>query len=395
MEELASEAGGDVDGDGDGGGAPAWITTFADLMSLLMCFFVLLLSFAEMDLNKFKAISGSLRLAFGVQREIKAPDTPVGTSLIAQEFSAGRPQPTAINEVRQSTMDRNKQTLEFIKSREEVDAEDPNDNNGEAQPGAVLDIPEPPAAADKETLEFADALAEADKQTLEFTDALAEEGDRQERDSGSDTQPDEFEQTVADAQMLMATLDEEIAKGIIQIETAGASIIIRIRETASFPSGGAQFRSAFLPVIAKLRTALGHIDGTIVIAGHTDNVPIKTARFRSNWELSAARAVSVVHKLLENTVLLPARFVVEGHGDAHPLAPNDSAENRALNRRVEMIIHQGHGDDVASEEPLAILMMPAPTVESAPQIDGVQTEQIDSSDEPGIIEQSAPLESAL
>ena len=78
----------------------AWIMTFADLMSLLMCFFVLLLSFAEMDLNKFKAIAGSMKLAFGVQRDIKAPDNPVGTSIIAQEFSPGRPQPTAINQVR-------------------------------------------------------------------------------------------------------------------------------------------------------------------------------------------------------------------------------------------------------------------------------------------------------
>ena len=77
-----------------------WIMTFADLMSLLLCFFVLLLSFAEMDLNKFKAIAGSLKLAFGVQREVKAPGAPVGTSIIAQEFSPGRPQPTAINEVR-------------------------------------------------------------------------------------------------------------------------------------------------------------------------------------------------------------------------------------------------------------------------------------------------------
>ena len=66
-----------------------WIMTFADLMSLLLCFFVLLFSFAEMDLKKFKVIAGSMSLAFGVQREVKAPDTPVGTSIIAQEFNSG------------------------------------------------------------------------------------------------------------------------------------------------------------------------------------------------------------------------------------------------------------------------------------------------------------------
>ena len=82
-----------------------------------------------MDLNKFKAIAGSLKLAFGVQREVKAPDAPVGTSIIAQEFSPGRPQPTAINEVRQSTMDSNKQTLEF------TDALENEDGRGEGQNG--------------------------------------------------------------------------------------------------------------------------------------------------------------------------------------------------------------------------------------------------------------------
>jgi chemotaxis protein MotB len=296
----------DSDEDEGGGG---WIMTFADLMSLLMCFFVLLLSFAEMDLNKFKAIAGSLSLAFGVQREVRAPETPVGTSIIAQEFSSGRPQPTAINEVRQSTVDANKQTLEFT-----------------------------------------DALAnEVDGQDSDDSDARGVDGERREQ----------FEQTAADARRLVEALREEVDRGMIQIETAGSMIIIRIREKVSFPSGAAHFRSGFLPVIGKLRTSLQTIDGTIVVAGHTDDVPINTARFRSNWDLSAARAVSVVHELLDGSALDPARFVVEGHGDAHPLAPNDTAKNRALNRRVEMTIEQGK-EDVATEEPVAALTVPAP-----------------------------------
>jgi len=97
----------------EGGGAPAWVMTFADLMSLLMCFFVLLLSFAEMDLNKFKQIAGSMKTAFGVQREIKVKEPPKGTSVIAREFSPGRPTPTPINDIRQNTIDENEQTLEF------------------------------------------------------------------------------------------------------------------------------------------------------------------------------------------------------------------------------------------------------------------------------------------
>jgi chemotaxis protein MotB len=275
-----------------------WIMTFADLMSLLLCFFVLLLSFAEMDLNKFKAIAGSLKLAFGVQREVKAPGAPVGTSIIAQEFSPGRPQPTAINEVRQTTMDVN-------------------------------------------------------KQTLEFTDALEAEDGQGEGASG--TREAQNEETMADAKTLMDALAEEIEQGMIQIETVGTKIVIRIREKASFPSGAATFRKGFLPAIAKLRQSLDEVEGRIVVAGHTDNIPIKTARFRSNWELSSSRAVSVVHALLNDGTLSPDRFVVEGHGDAHPLTTNDTAENRALNRRVEMTIEQGRDEEPLPDEPIARL----------------------------------------
>ena len=72
-------------------GAPAWIMTFADLMSLLMCFFVLLLAFSEMDALKFKQLAGSMKMAFGVQRDVKAKEIPKGTSVIAKEFSPGKP----------------------------------------------------------------------------------------------------------------------------------------------------------------------------------------------------------------------------------------------------------------------------------------------------------------
>jgi flagellar motor protein MotB len=93
-------------------GLPAWLATFADLMSLLMCFFVLLLSFSEMDVLKFKQLAGSMREAFGVQNQIKVEDIPKGTSVIAQEFSPGRPEPTPLNEVRQMTINSDLNTLD-------------------------------------------------------------------------------------------------------------------------------------------------------------------------------------------------------------------------------------------------------------------------------------------
>ena len=95
-------------------GLPAWMGTFADLMSLLMCFFILLLAFSEMDAKKYKQVAGSMSEAFGVQNEFKKKDVPRGTSIIAQEFSPGRPDPTPLNVVQQQTTDITKSTLDVI-----------------------------------------------------------------------------------------------------------------------------------------------------------------------------------------------------------------------------------------------------------------------------------------
>ena len=119
-------------------GAPAWVMTFADLMSLLMCFFVLLLAFSEMDVLKFKQIAGSMSAAFGVQREIKAKEIPKGTSIVAKEFSPGRPDPSAIAEARQHTTDDVQRFLEIEKEGEaqlqtNAEAPDGGDSDGEGK----------------------------------------------------------------------------------------------------------------------------------------------------------------------------------------------------------------------------------------------------------------------
>ena len=101
-------------------GAPNWMTTFADLMSLLMCFFVLLLSYSVMDVEKFKHIAGSMKKAFGVQSEVILEDIPKGTSVIATEFSPGEPKPTPIESVKQLTTDREQRNLQTQKAENEA-----------------------------------------------------------------------------------------------------------------------------------------------------------------------------------------------------------------------------------------------------------------------------------
>ncbi len=338
----------------EAGGSPAWVMTFADLMSLLMCFFVLLLSFSEMDLLKFKQIAGSMKNAFGVQREIKANETPKGTSIIAQEFSSGRPTPTLIKEIKQSTIDESKQTLEFTdamteeQKKESIDAAEDNEGSGvEAiQRHQKQEIVEEPI--EDETYEVNNNDNKSDAERLSELEKEVAEMDM-EKAIAEKLKKEQEENTITDAHKLLKTLEPEITQGLIAIKTQGNRILLRINEKGSFPSGSSIVKQSFIPVLNKIRKSLIDIQGRIIVAGHTDNIPIKTVRFRSNWELSSSRAVTVVHELLELNTIPQDRFVIEGHGDSHPLVKNDTAKNRALNRRVELIIVQGEEEDKVNE----------------------------------------------
>lgn len=272
-------------------GAPLWMATFADMMTLLLCFFVLLLSFSEMDVQKFKQIAGSISFAFGIQRDITAHEIPKGTSVVQKEYSPAVPQPTLINSIRQMTTDLNKRIL---------------------------------------TNPISDSHSSSSEETEDFAKSLA------------------------------TMMSDDLQQGNIELETKDQKIIIRILEKGSFKSGSDILNDDFYPVIARIRDGLLHVPGSIKITGHTDNIPIHTTRFRSNWDLSSARAASVLHALLgkdkfdtehklkKGKKLQPDRFVIVGYADTRPLYPNTTVENRARNRRVDIVIQQG--DDLPARE---------------------------------------------
>jgi len=260
-------------------GAPAWVMTFADLMSLLMCFFVLLLAFSEMDVLKFKQLSGSMKSAFGVQRDITADEIPKGTSIITQEFSPGIPQPTPIKVIEQETSDDTKNNLQF--------------NEG----------------SDGEKKNLAVRMYEA------AIESIREE-----------------------AEKLVEDLKEEIESGMLEVEWSEAEITVRLKEKSTFISGEAKLKSSSFKIIDRVSESLNKIEGNIIVAGHSDNVPINTYEYRSNWELSAARAANVVHYLTRGNRVVPDRIQMRAHAETRPLVPNDTRENRARNRRVEIVI---------------------------------------------------------
>lgn len=253
-------------------GIPAWVVTFADLMSLLMCFFVLLLSFSEIDAQKFKQIAGELSKAFGVQREVPVLEIPEGTSPIFDKFSPAPPEPTVVNEVKQTTTDEQPE-LQTLKSSSDVAVE-----------SAIQD------------------------QMQESMDQILE------------------------------VLEPAIADGRINVSQDQRRIVIRVEEKGSFPSGSARLTWEFEGLLLKMAKVLVDIPGNLTIEGHTDNIPIHTDRFYSNWDLSAARAAAVANVLLARDYVQPTRLSVTGLADTEPRMSNTSPENRAKNRRVEIII---------------------------------------------------------
>jgi len=221
-------------------GAPAWVVTFGDLMSLLLCFFVLMLSFSEMDRNKYRIVSGSLKNAFGIQRKRPVFESPKGQKMISREFD---------------------QAVLLTKIEEVIDP-------------------------------------------------------------------------------ILNELDEEFEelKGFVDIEVKEDQVTIRLLGEATFDTGKADIRPMFIPLLLKIGEVLGNTQGELMIAGHTDNVPLTGGPFRSNLGLSLARAGAVAEYLLKSSAIDPRRISAMGFGEYRPLTSNETAEGRQKNRRVEIIV---------------------------------------------------------
>jgi chemotaxis protein MotB len=261
-------------------GQQGWLATFADLMSLLMCFFVLLLSFSELDVVKFKQIAGSMKTAFGVQNEVVLEQVPLGTSIIAQDFSAGIPTPTLLDEVKQSTSETRAPDLAI---------------NPEAS-----DTHKDQSGRDKDAKELA---------------------------------------LFAVQRQLESLLEEQIAQGRFELDNQGQQLVIRISEKGTFASGSGFLQPQLVPTLDKIAEILADIPGQISVTGHTDNKALSNELFEDNLALSATRAIAVARALKRNSSLSSLHIV--GMADAQPLVENSNSHNRAINRRVEISILQG------------------------------------------------------
>jgi len=263
------------------------MATFADLMALLLAFFVLLFSFSELDKAKYKEVAGSMRDAFGVQQEISVRETPKGLNVIAREFSPGIPQETPLNEIRQFTTE-------------------------DSLPYPVL----------FESKEIAYPRA-----------------------------PGIDERILADKHKLEKALKPELDADLIELEMEDDRIIVRIKEKGVFPSGSDRLIASFEPIIRHLGDTLVETSGKILVAGHTDNIPIENSLFRSNWELSMGRALTVAQVFFGRSDTLAPRTQLEAYAEFRPVDSNETAEGRARNRRVEISLVYGRApSEPASSE---------------------------------------------
>jgi chemotaxis protein MotB len=139
-------------------------------------------------------------------------------------------------------------------------------------------------------------------------------------------------------QYLTRELADEIKTGKIQMRMEPRGLVVSLQEAAFFPSGGDAVDPHSLPSIGKVASALKDLPNPVRLEGHTDSVPIHTARFRNNWELSAARSITMLEVLSAKFEIPPGRFAVAGYADTSPVASNETAEGRARNRRVDIVI---------------------------------------------------------
>ncbi len=220
-------------------GAPEWMVTFADLMSLLLTFFVLLLSFSHMEVIKFREMSGSMRDAFGLKSRLDLSDVPMGQNLLPYE--------------------------------------DPKEGDGGEGPTA--------------------------EEIVRQLEAMLEEAGIQQN-------------------------------GEAKVDKRG--VVLQLQGDLLFASGRAELKDKAHPVLNALALYISRVNRSVDVVGHTDNIPIATAVYLSNWELSAARAGQAVRYLAERGVNAESMRAI---GQAHTatVEPNDSPKGREANRRVEFV----------------------------------------------------------
>jgi chemotaxis protein MotB len=375
-------------------GAPAWMATFADMATLLMAFFVLILSFAEFNVPKFKQISGSLKEAFGVQKVVPVVEQPKGTTIIALEFSPN-PTPSISTTLRQDTTELQKPELDLQTKEDdapdgsEADKQKDSDFDGAGGEGAeqleatelakqlqkaidtgevtvetlgenvVINFPETQTSAEQMQTMIAEALEalnearensgasdsevlfggiEAELEKLAASMDAAEQQNGEGAGGSSAEMQEKIQNASRTTEELTVALREQIDQGLVAVEQREDSVFITVGSGGAFPSGTADLTDEARRILDRIALASMSPDSEITVTGHTDDVPISNARFRDNWDLAAGRASSVVQAIEQTGLIDGDRLSAVSKGEIAPIADNTTAAGREENRRIEIEI---------------------------------------------------------
>ncbi len=269
--------------DSGGGGTANWMNTFADLMNLLLCFFVLLFSMSSVDADKFEALVQSLEHSFSI--------LPQGGSSIGdgQMVAAG------VNQLQ------------------------------------LLDQYYMEAANSKSEEEGEDNEAEEDNPETALKQEIAEAGLKESEEM---------------AEQMEKMLEEQRIGDQVEVDVNAQFVRITLNGALLFDSGQSQIREEALPLVDKLSLILENYDSSLIdIEGHTDNVPISNEQFENNDVLSAYRAFAVKNYVLGKTALEAGKINATGCGEYNPVADNGTPEGRARNRRVEIKIYNSYNSN--------------------------------------------------
>ena len=369
-------------------GAPAWMATFADMATLLMAFFVLILSFAEFNVPKFKQISGSMKNAFGVQRITPVVEPPMGTTILSLNFSPS-PSPSVTNNMTQQTTQINQPKLEqqnktkdddFSEQSKSDDAEESSENQSaedivKALEDAIArgeievetlgekvvvnftpkesqeqDLPKllsqtldaiekvQSAAGKSETDVVFGGLEQQLSKLADSMEAMQKQQNKQDAGQGSSEQQNKRAEIAEDK--LKVALKQEIGQGLVTVDREDDRVVVTVGSGGAFASGSASLTSKAREIMNQIAEVNQEGTSRINVSGHTDNMPLVFgSQYRDNWDLAAARASSVVQELQSSGKIDGNRLQAMSFGEERPLDSNDTAQGRRKNRRIEIEIN--------------------------------------------------------
>jgi chemotaxis protein MotB len=244
-----------------------WLVSYADFITLLFAFFVVLYASAQVDQRKVGKLALAIQVAFQELGVFPASTTQI-------PLDPNEPMPFATV-----------QAIQNVKHTTEL--------------GPISPSPQG-------TLQASSAAVEADLSTLQSE--------------------------------LQGALGHEIALHEVALHRENEGLVISMREFGFFDSGSGTLKASALPTLDRIASLLAVRTYQLRIEGHTDNIPIHTPQISSNWELSTARATSLVRLMIVRYGFAPGRLAAAGYAEYHPIASNDTEQGRALNRRVDIVI---------------------------------------------------------